>query len=82
MLPPLDTVTREQWHFYHVVLSGLGAIGGWEGIKATLRGASNKVINAMPPLPENATWRERWLYAIAKAFASKEVVAASLGAKP
>jgi hypothetical protein len=78
MLPPLNTVVTEHWHLWHVVSSAIGAIGGWEAVKATVRGVANKIINAMPPLPANANWRQTWFYNIAKAFASEDAIAAHL----
>ncbi len=76
MIAPIGEL-KTHWEFWHVLVTAVGSVGGWETVKASLRGIFNKVVNSMPPLPANATWRETWFYAIAKAFASKEVVAAN-----
>jgi hypothetical protein len=68
MLPPINTVYTEHWHLYHSILSGIAGIGGWEGI----RGIARTIVRAMPPIPENANWWEKWGYAALQSLARQE----------
>jgi hypothetical protein len=60
MLPSINTVVTERWHFWHTAITALTAGGAWE----TARRWLVRIVRAMPPLPANANFWERWLYTI------------------
>jgi hypothetical protein len=73
---------HEGFKLYQVWLAVLAGAGGWEGIRRTLKAFFGTAIESMPPLPANATWGQKWLYATLKAIATPGKIATILATAP
>ena len=59
---------HEAWHLWHVVASAsAGVFAGGTATKYL-----SKVVKAMPPLPPNATWMQKWGYATLQSITEAE----------
>ena len=69
---------HEGFKLWHLITVGVASVGGWEAVRRTIKKFFGAAIEAMPPLPDKATWGQRWLYGILKSFATPGKVATIL----
>jgi len=68
---PVDPAAHEHvYHLWNLIVTGITSAGGgiavWRGLQAKF----SVIIEAMPPLPPNASWRQQWFYASLHALAT------------
>jgi hypothetical protein len=81
MLPSINTVVTERWHFWHVLTVAITAIGGWKTVETQVRKWAIRAITEMPPLPPDASWNATWFYRIAKTAVPKDTMTQIMASK-
>lgn len=52
-----------EYHLWHLIVTGIASAGGGAAVWKWISDKYRAIIEAMPPLPDNASWKQKWLYA-------------------